>query len=189
MPALTAPINDENRDDIIADIKLYAGLVACVGVVMFISMSGSKWAFGILGEEVTFAIRHDLYSAILRKHLGFHDHRENGSSALTSAMAEDSAIINGVSTESLGPQVDGFTGLLVALLIGFIFSWKVALTCLALAPFMTIGQFIQMKAQHAHEKDDGSSTKDANLLCGDAIMNYKTVQSFGHEDKLVEKYM
>lgn len=25
-------------------------------------------------------------------------------------------------------------------------------------------------------------------MCGDAIVNYKTVQSFGHEDMLVEKY-
>jgi hypothetical protein len=24
--------------------------------------------------------------------------------------------------------------------------------------------------------------KEANLLCGDAIVNFKTVQSFGHED-------
>lgn len=30
--------------------------------------------------------------------------------------------------------------------------------------------------------------KEANLLCGDAITNYKTVQSFGNEDKLIEAY-
>ena len=30
--------------------------------------------------------------------------------------------------------------------------------------------------------------KEANLLCGDAIVNYKTVQSFGNEDLIVEKY-
>lgn len=142
MPLLVAPITEENKEDIIADIKLWSGLVACVGVLMFVSMTGSKWAFGILGENVTFHIRKDLYSSILRKHIGFHDFRENGSSVLTSAMAEDSATINGVSTESLGPQVDGFCGLLVAIVIGFIFSWKVALSCIAIAPFMSIGQYI-----------------------------------------------
>jgi len=30
--------------------------------------------------------------------------------------------------------------------------------------------------------------KEADLLCGDAIINFKTVQSFGHEDLLVQKY-
>jgi hypothetical protein len=28
----------------------------------------------------------------------------------------------------------------------------------------------------------GDLTKEANLLVGDAIINFKTVQSFGHED-------
>jgi ABC-type multidrug transport system fused ATPase/permease subunit len=142
MPLLVAPITPENKEDIIAEIKLWSGLVACVGLLMFVSLTGSKWAFGILGENVTFHIRRDLYKAILRKNIGFHDHRENGSSVLTSAMAEDSAVINGVSTESLGPQVDGFAGLLIAIVIGFIFSWKVSLSCLAIAPFMSIGQYI-----------------------------------------------
>jgi ATP-binding cassette subfamily B (MDR/TAP) protein 1 len=45
-----------------------------------------------------------------------------------------------------------------------------------------------MKAQHSTEKDDGKSLGDANLLCGDAIVNYKTVQSFGHEEELVKRY-
>lgn len=30
--------------------------------------------------------------------------------------------------------------------------------------------------------------KEANLLCGDAIVNYKTVQSFGNEEMLVKQY-
>jgi hypothetical protein len=41
------------------------------------------------------------------------------------------------------------------------------------------------KGLTSEEKDDSSQ---ANLLCGDSIMNYKTVQSMGHEKKLHEKY-
>lgn len=37
-------------------------------------------------------------------------------------------------------------------------------------------------------KSSTEKIKEANLLLGDAIMNYKTVQSFGYEDKVVEKY-
>jgi hypothetical protein len=28
----------------------------------------------------------------------------------------------------------------------------------------------------------GEELKEANLLCGDAIINFKTIQSFGHEE-------
>jgi ATP-binding cassette subfamily B (MDR/TAP) protein 1 len=34
----------------------------------------------------------------------------------------------------------------------------------------------------------GELIKEANLLAGDAIVNFKTVQSFGHEDKIAAKY-
>ena len=31
--------------------------------------------------------------------------------------------------------------------------------------------------------------KDSDQFCGDAISNFKTVQSFGYEDVLVEEYI
>jgi ABC-type transport system involved in Fe-S cluster assembly fused permease/ATPase subunit len=40
----------------------------------------------------------------------------------------------------------------------------------------------------AGDEDNKEATKEADLLCGDCIVNFKTVQSFGHEDMLVEKY-
>jgi ATP-binding cassette subfamily B (MDR/TAP) protein 1 len=35
---------------------------------------------------------------------------------------------------------------------------------------------------------DENSYKDANMLAGDAILNYRTVASFAHDSMLVEKY-
>lgn len=37
-------------------------------------------------------------------------------------------------------------------------------------------------------KDTQEMVKEANLLMGDAIMNFRTVQSFGHEELVVEKF-
>jgi len=34
-----------------------------------------------------------------------------------------------------------------------------------------------------------SGNTDAQVLCSDAIANFKTVQSFGHEDMLVDLYV
>jgi hypothetical protein len=39
MPLLVDPITDENKEDIISGTKLYAGLLACVGLLMFVSMT------------------------------------------------------------------------------------------------------------------------------------------------------
>lgn len=63
-----------------------------------------------------------------------------------------------------------------------------SLICIGLTPFMTLGQYVGMEFQKGltnAEKDDSSQ---ANLLCGDSIMNYKTVQSMGYEHQIYLKY-
>jgi ATP-binding cassette subfamily B (MDR/TAP) protein 1 len=178
----------------LADVKsrtrILCILCGVLGFVMFLSNAISKFLFGTVGENVTLAIRKALYKSILEKNIGFFDFRENGASVLTSAMAEDTSIINGVSTESLGPAMDGLFALLVGIGIGFAYSWKVSLICLGLAPLMVLGSIMEMQATQggANDEEGQKAVKEANLICGDAIVNYKTVQSFGHEELIVNLY-
>lgn len=44
------------------------------------------------------------------------------------------------------------------------------------------------KFQAGLSTDSDTASKDANLLAGDAIINYRTVASFGYEDQLVKDY-
>lgn len=62
-------------------------------------------------------------------------------------MASDTALINGASSESLGPYSDGFFALFGGLLMGFYYCWQMSLICLGLTPFMTLGQYIGMEFQ------------------------------------------
>jgi ATP-binding cassette, subfamily B (MDR/TAP), member 1 len=116
-----------------------------------------------------------LYQSILRKNIGWFDDRENGVSVLTSAMAQDTSIINGVSSESLAPQLEGGIALILGILIGFIFCWQESLVCLAVSPVMIIGNKLGIKFQQGLVDEQNELQKEANLLCGDAIINYRTV--------------
>ena len=51
-----------------------------------------------------------------------------------------------------------------------------------------IGSVMGAKVQKGHTESSGDLNKEANLLCGDAIINFKTIQSFGHNDLVVKKY-
>lgn len=104
-------------------IKLYSGLMGVIALLCGIFSVTQKASFGYLGENTTFKIRQDLYMLIIRKNIGWFDDKENGVSVLTSAMAQDTSIINGVSTESLGPQLEGSFALIIGLIIGFIACW------------------------------------------------------------------
>jgi ATP-binding cassette subfamily B (MDR/TAP) protein 1 len=53
---------------------------------------------------------------------------------------------------------------------------------------MAIGNAMGMEFQRGLTSGTDELNKEANLLCGDAITNYKTVQSFGNEELVVKKY-
>jgi hypothetical protein len=53
---------------------------------------------------------------------------------------------------------------------------------------MIIGSAMEMKLTKGLVEEQNDILKDANLLCGDAISNFKTVQSLGNTDLIVDKY-
>lgn len=80
--------------------------------------------------------------------MGWYDDREHSSGVLTSAIAKDTAILNGISTESLGPLMEGGMAVVGGVITAFFFCWQQALACIIVAPVMVIGNLIAAKVQH-----------------------------------------
>jgi ATP-binding cassette subfamily B (MDR/TAP) protein 1 len=113
------PYNDYVNDNVDEYVFWICGLGGLTLIFSFIS----KFSFGLLGENVTLKIRFDLYTSILRKNIGWFDDSGNSPSVLTSAMAQDTSIINGVSTESLATILESLFAILVGIGIGFYYCW------------------------------------------------------------------
>jgi ABC-type multidrug transport system fused ATPase/permease subunit len=84
----------------------------------------------MLGETVTYKIRVILYGSLLSKNIGWFDLKENGTSVLTSSMAEDTAIVNMAAGQSVGPILEGMFALFGGLIIALINCWQYALICM-----------------------------------------------------------
>lgn len=57
-----------------------------------------------------------------------------------------------------------------------------SLVTIGVSPLLAVGAALGEEQQKGLTESTGDETKEANLLCGDALINYKTVQSFGHEE-------
>ena len=57
---------------------------------------------------------------------------------------------------------------------------------MACVPFMMLGAFMLAKFQSGMTETE--ENKEANLLAGDTIINYRTVASFGNEEQIVQDY-
>jgi ABC-type multidrug transport system fused ATPase/permease subunit len=78
--------------------------------------------------------------------------------------------------------------MIVGLALGFSFHWKVSLVALGCVPFMILGGAINTKFQSGYSDIDEDAYREANLLAGDTILNYRTVASFGHDYLIVNEY-
>jgi hypothetical protein len=53
---------------------------------------------------------------------------------------------------------------------------------------MILGSTMNVKLQKGLSDGSEGAFKDANLLAGDAIMNYRIVASFAHEEQILKDY-
>ena len=60
--------------------------------------------------------------------------------------------------------------------------------CIGCCPFIIISGYMGAKFQLGLSVGQEGSHKYANLLAGDAIINYRTVASFAHEDQLISDF-
>lgn len=163
-------------------------LMLIVSFMSFFTGFSQKFSFGVIGENVTLKIRKQLYTSILAKHMGWFDDKENSPGVLSATMASDAQTINGVSAEGLAASMEAGCALLIGMVIGFYYNWEISLVCLGCVPFMVLGTVMNVKFQSGMSSDTDSAMKDANLLAGDSILNYRTVASFANEDQIIRDY-
>lgn len=93
-----------------------------------------------------------------------------------------------MSAEGLASSMEAGCAVMVGVAIGFVYDWKISLVCLACVPFMILGGLMNVKQQAGLSNDIEVASKEANLLAGDSILNYRTVASFGNEELILKDY-
>lgn len=167
--------------------KWVFGLLGCAGAQLVFGFC-SLYFFSYLGENVTLQIRKELYESILRKNIGWHDQQDHSPAVLTSIMAEETSQINGVASEVIASMLQASFAVFIGVGIGFYYCWQIATVCIIALPAMGIGTFLGAKFKQNIHAESGDQNTQANLLAGDAIINYRTVASFANEEAIIKKY-
>ena len=66
----------------------------------------------MVGENITLNLRSDLYTHLLKMHIGWHDDAKNSGGVLTAILANDIQKLNGMSTEAIATIVRAALGLI-----------------------------------------------------------------------------
>ena len=114
-------------------------------ILSFVTGFSQKFLFGVIGENITLSIREKLYGSLIKKQIGWFDNRENAPGVLNSVLARDVQALNGASTEGSAVIMESTFAMIVGVVIGFCFNWKISLVALGCVPFMIVGGAINTK--------------------------------------------
>jgi ABC-type multidrug transport system fused ATPase/permease subunit len=74
----------------------------------------------------------------------FFDIPRNSGSSVASRLSIDSQLVNGLTSLLIGVMLHNLATIIAALIISFIYEWRIGLLGLAAMPLMLLGGFISM---------------------------------------------
>uniref|UniRef100_A0A668ALR7 ATP-binding cassette, sub-family B (MDR/TAP), member 11a n=1 Tax=Myripristis murdjan TaxID=586833 RepID=A0A668ALR7_9TELE len=145
------------------------------------------YAFSWSGELLTRRLRKMGFQAMLRQEIGWFDDPRNSPGALTTRLATDASMVQGVRT-AIGMTVNSLTSIGASFIIAFYFSWKLTLVIICFLPLIALSGVFQAKMLTGFANDDKKAMEAAGQVSSEAFANIRTIAGLGKESAFVESY-
>ncbi|ORX88666.1 P-loop containing nucleoside triphosphate hydrolase protein [Basidiobolus meristosporus CBS 931.73] len=147
-------------------------LLLYVSVAAFIAQWLSTYSFLIASERLSTRLRSSCFRSILRQDIGWFDRKENTAGSLTSSLALDATLVQGLTGMTAGVLINFTTCIVVGIVIGFVFDWKLTLVALPFGYHEQIRESYEISCQIASE----------------SVRAIRTVASLTREDNVCHIY-
>nr|XP_014435355.1 bile salt export pump isoform X3 [Pelodiscus sinensis] len=178
------PDEEEQRSQINGICLLFV----LVGVVSFFTQFLQGYTFAKSGELLTRRLRKIGFQAMLGQEIGWFDDHRNSPGALTTRLATDASQVQGATGAQIGMIVNSLTNIGVAIIIAFIFSWKLSLVIMCFLPFLALSGAMQAKMLTGLASQDKQAMEITGQISSEALSNIRTVAGIGMERKFTEAY-
>ena len=162
----------------------HLGLAIFGGLAIFLKI----WKLEGLGSVITSKMRKKILQKYLELHVGFFDNDLNSPGSLLTKLSIDTTQINALVLSIFGSLLSAIGALIIALIIGFYFDWKLALITLCFIPFII--SFNVLKAYYRQNKKKGNKDLrvEAGSMLSECVINTKTIFSFNFKDTALKLY-
>lgn len=177
------PIDEQKKN-----ANIYSVVMASFGVAGFLFVSGRMYAFGVAGENLTMRLRQMAFKAMLRQEMGYFDDQKNQVGALTSRLAVDAANVKGAVGSQLSTVFFSLANAGTAVIVAFVFSWKLSLLILVFTPPLLLSGIVQGKIVSSFNRGGRTAVEGAQAVASEAISQIRTVVQLTREDYFESRY-
>ncbi|XP_030514262.1 ABC transporter B family member 20 isoform X2 [Rhodamnia argentea] len=170
------------------EVDKWCLIIACMGVVTVVANFLQHFYFGIMGEKMTERVRRMMFSAMLRNEVGWFDEEENSADTLSMRLANDATFVRAAFSNRLSIFIQDSAAVIVAVLIGMLLQWRLALVACATLPVLTVSAIAQKLWLGGFSRGIQEMHRKASLVLEDAVRNIYTVVAFCAGNKVMELY-
>ncbi|EGF83631.1 hypothetical protein BATDEDRAFT_15754 [Batrachochytrium dendrobatidis JAM81] len=145
--------------------------------------------FKYAGQKLTRRLRDILFRAMLRQEIAFFDRDENSTGILTTKLAEDSNLVQGVTGPVFGATIQAIAGIIAGVAIAFSGAWQLALVTLVLVPLIGLSGYLQIQALVGYGKKSRKAYEDAGQTATEAIGSIRTVVMLTQEKTFYDRFL
>ncbi|XP_010253317.1 PREDICTED: ABC transporter B family member 20 [Nelumbo nucifera] len=178
----------EDRRHLGREVDKWCLIIACMGIVTVFANFLQHFYFGIMGEKMTERVRRMMFSAMLRNEVGWFDEEENSADNLSMRLANDATFVRAAFSNRLSIFIQDTAAVVIAVLIGMLLQWRLALVALATLPILTVSAIAQKLWLAGFSRGIQEMHRKASLVLEDAVRNIYTVVAFCAGNKVMELY-
>ncbi|XP_044860079.1 ATP-dependent translocase ABCB1-like [Mauremys mutica] len=159
-----------------------------LAVISLVTHIIQGFMFGKSGEVLTKRLRSLSFKALLQQEIGWYDDPKNAIGVLLTRIATDASQVKGATGSRLGLLTKTACTLLTAIIIAFVYDWRLTLLILACIPFIIPASAIRLSSVAGRASKDQKALEEAGRISVEAVENIRTVASLTSEDAFYEKY-
>lgn len=173
-------------DELRREASFWSSMFVVLAVGSAIAEFAERFTFMAMAEKLTTRVRRLLFRALLRQNVGWFDSDKHSSGQLTSRLASDTTLMNGIYGERLGQIMRFVATMSVGLVLAFTASWKITLVILAVIPLVFISNLLRMKAQKK-VREGKRDEENVDSIATEAVANIRTVAAFVAEETILKQ--
>ncbi|PSN32510.1 hypothetical protein C0J52_16611 [Blattella germanica] len=170
---------------------LSAAAVGCA-LPLFAILFGEVYGmhlFNLAGVRLTERLRIAVFSAILRQEISWFDEEKNSVGVLCARLSGDAASVQGATGSRIGVILQSSSTLVIGIILGLFYSWRVTLVSVTMVPVVFAGVFLEAKFALEHGLKEKAAIETATKIAVEAISNIRTVASLCGEQLFLDRYM
>ncbi|KAK8660590.1 hypothetical protein V6N13_051512 [Hibiscus sabdariffa] len=169
----------KSHKEMLARIRTYSLIFSSLTLFSIILNLIQHYSFAYMGEQLTRRIRKRMLEKILSFEAAWFDEEKNSTGALCSSLSNQASMAKTIVADKISLLVQTMSAIVVAMVIGLIAAWKLALVMIAVQPLTILCFYTRKVLLSSISTNFSKAQNQSTQIAVEAIYNHRIITSFG----------